>query len=444
MIKLGNNNIGKMYLGSNSIGKAYLGSNLVFQKGGSPTPTPPQPQPILPAGFTELAYVATNSNAYIDTGVAGATDLEITTKFYVGSYIQYASVYGNYIDENYNYNRAILGSETSLYVGGGLNKSQSVSGFSLSAVHTLVVNSTTAVLDGVSTSVTAATGNANTKNICLGNRAADNPAERNIGLRIYSFEIKKDGTTVLNLVPAMRDSDDAVGFYDLVSESFVKSLTGTEFTAGPANNYAPVEYIATDGDAYINTGLVATPPKSSEIKVMAKTDSNYGLLCGWTNASGGDAKNFALAKVYSGKKVGLTHYYNYAAGDGIPSIEYSIDNQTPFIVKTDIKKGTQHISVKQENSDSWTTVSKSDNNTVNSTYQLVIFNTYQGGSYSLPAPSGTRLYYCKIYSDNTYGGLVFDGVPCYYNGVYGLWDKVSGTFKGNAAASGAFSGPSNS
>ena len=35
MIKLGTNNIGKVYLGSNSIGKAYLGTNLVFQKGGT-------------------------------------------------------------------------------------------------------------------------------------------------------------------------------------------------------------------------------------------------------------------------------------------------------------------------------------------------------------------------------------------------------------------------
>jgi len=38
MIKLGNDNIGKIYLGSNSIGKAYLGSNLVFQKGASAPP----------------------------------------------------------------------------------------------------------------------------------------------------------------------------------------------------------------------------------------------------------------------------------------------------------------------------------------------------------------------------------------------------------------------
>ena len=113
------------------------------------------------------------------------------------------------------------------------------------------------------------------------------------------------------------------------------------------------------------------------------------------------------------------------------------------VIKNDIKKGTQHVNIKQENSDSWTTVTKSNNNTVSSTYQFCILGAYRNGGYEDFAPDGTRLYYCKIYSDNTYGGLVFDGVPCYYNGQYGLWDKVSGTFKANSG-SGTFSGPSNS
>ena len=54
----------------------------------------------------------------------------------------------------------------------------------------------------------------------------------------------------------------------------------------------------------------------------------------------------------------------------------------------------------------------------------------------------SRLYYCKIYSDDSYTTLVFDGVPCYYNGEYGLWDRVSDSFKGNINSSGAFTGPS--
>lgn len=58
MIKLGNNNIGKIYLGSNAIGKAYLGSNLVYQS-GSPTPTP-QPEFHSRLRFDGTAYIQTD------------------------------------------------------------------------------------------------------------------------------------------------------------------------------------------------------------------------------------------------------------------------------------------------------------------------------------------------------------------------------------------------
>ena len=60
MIKLGNNNIGKIYLGSNAIGKAYLGSNLVYQSG---SPTPPGPV-IEPVFYDRLVFDGT---AYIET-----------------------------------------------------------------------------------------------------------------------------------------------------------------------------------------------------------------------------------------------------------------------------------------------------------------------------------------------------------------------------------------
>lgn len=99
--------------------------------------------------------------------------------------------------------------------------------------------------------------------------------------------------------------------------------------------------------------------------------------------------------------------------------------------------------VKQENSDSWLTVSKTGNNNVSSSYNLRIFCAYRSNKNDLFAPSGTRLYYCKIWSDETYTTLARDFVPCLYQGEYGLWDKVSDAFFGNSG-SGDFSGPSNS
>ena len=236
MIKLGNNNIGKVYLGSNVIGTAYYGSNLVYRSGG--TPTPPEPPTRLPDGFTELAYVATDSQAWVSTGVAGATDLEIITRFCVGSYVQYGAIYGNYIDESYKNSRCILYSQTQLLCAGGNNQSTTVSNFSLNRVHTVSVKSNEIYLEGNRTAITSDSKTTNTTTICLGNRSTTNTANRDLGLRIFSFIIKKSGTIILNYVPCSRDYDSAVGFYDLAADTFVKSLTGTEFVAGPVAVYS--------------------------------------------------------------------------------------------------------------------------------------------------------------------------------------------------------------
>lgn len=238
MSYLGSTKIGKMYLGSTEIVKAYLGTNLVFQKGGSPTPPTPSGQR-LPDGYTELAYVLTHSTAWIDTGVAGAADLEIAVRFSVGTYVQYGSIYGNYTDESHKVNRAIIGTTSSLLVGGGNSRNTKVNAFYFNRVHTLVVTSTNAYLESVQTAITASSDTASTTNICLGSNRVDTPnTSRDINLCLYAFSIKKAGVLILNYVPCTRDSDSKPGFYDLVADSFVPSSSSVDFTAGPVAEYS--------------------------------------------------------------------------------------------------------------------------------------------------------------------------------------------------------------
>lgn len=60
MLKLGTNNIGKIYLGTTEISKAYLGSSLVFD-GGSTPPTPTYD--------AQVEYLGASGTQYIDTGI---------------------------------------------------------------------------------------------------------------------------------------------------------------------------------------------------------------------------------------------------------------------------------------------------------------------------------------------------------------------------------------
>ena len=59
---------------------------------------------------------------------------------------------------------------------------------------------------------------------------------------------------------------------------------------------------------------------------------------------------------------------------------------------------------------------------------------------SFPASANPQNYYTqtRYYGFKIYDGdnLVFDGIPVVANGLAGLYDSISGTFKGNAAATG--------
>ena len=63
------------------------------------------------------------------------------------------------------------------------------------------------------------------------------------------------------LVPAQRKSDDKVGLYDLINETFYPSITGVEFVAGnviPTPTYVNNLYTANDeGKVVVDETLVS-------------------------------------------------------------------------------------------------------------------------------------------------------------------------------------------
>ena len=203
--------------------------------------------------------------------------------------------------------------------------------------------------------------------------------------------------------------------------------------------YTPVEYIQTDGNAYINTGIYGNDGRSVELKFLP-TQATYHVVIGAGNSEGSGM--FIMLFISGSGLAGFAHYYGYTTG--APSVVNSITNETPFVAKSAMKKGSQSISVKQDGESSFTTLSKTQNTGISTNKQMYLFATNVNDTAQAKCLNGERIYYCKIYSDSNYTNLAFDGIPCVYNGEYGLWDNVSDSFFGNAAASGAFSGPSNS
>lgn len=71
--------------------------------------------------------------------------------------------------------------------------------------------------------------------------------------RIYSVEIMRNSIIQKIFVPAKQLSDNAIGMYEVLSKSFIPSMTATAFTAGPN---APITGTIYDSSGYANNGTI--------------------------------------------------------------------------------------------------------------------------------------------------------------------------------------------
>ena len=202
--------------------------------------------------------------------------------------------------------------------------------------------------------------------------------------------------------------------------------------------YTPVDYIATDGVAYIDTGINGNDPRSVELKYMI---SSLAGQCPIGVGKGTEDTSLYYLLYITGSAIcGFGHRYFYT-GSGIQA---SVN--VPFEAKCAMKQSSQVLQVKNQGESSFTSFSKSQSTSITTNKSIFLFSAHNPTTDAPQevVPSGSRMYYCRIYTTNTYTNLVFDGVPCLYNGEYGMWDRVSDSFFGNANSTGAFSGPSNS
>lgn len=185
--------------------------------------------------YTQLDYIQSNSTACIDTGIAGQSGLEIECEFSYNKFINYGIIWSNHVDADHNSIRCIL-ADTS---GNIIVNNNAISGTggnttvacSMGYFHTVIVGTSTVNVDGTSTNLNTAQGTENTENIALFDYAYGQ-SFRDIELRVRRFIIRKNGTELVNFTPCRRNSDNAVGMYDSVSDTFFGS--GREdFIAGP-------------------------------------------------------------------------------------------------------------------------------------------------------------------------------------------------------------------
>lgn len=85
------------------------------------------------------------------------------------------------------------------------------------------------ILDGVTYSYTSSTGNATNKPLYL----LGYPSNKCFPCRLAELEVYEFGQMIADFVPAMRDADGVVGFYDVVRKMFcTPSVDGVQLLCG--------------------------------------------------------------------------------------------------------------------------------------------------------------------------------------------------------------------
>lgn len=201
--------------------------------------------------------------------------------------------------------------------------------------------------------------------------------------------------------------------------------------------YTPVDYIETDGVAYINTGIKGNAPMSAKVSITPVAPASGNIYIFGCRKDSGNTR-FVFLTLNADKNAG----YGYASSNVVNalSIADSFNNQTPVIIQTSLKAGSQRFYAKQAGESSYASMTSSTAGTITTDTNIWLFRYNYTGTPG-NGQSGIKCQWCKIYSDDTFTNLVWDAVPCYYNGEYGMWDNVSNSFFGNAAGSGAFTGP---
>lgn len=213
--------ISRQLFGNNGTGNFILGSDIVSDKPYD----------------SEIEYLASDSSAYINTGVSGANNnLIISGEFIYDTHVNYGAIYGNYVSDSNNGTRLIL-SETSGNIIKNLNTictttGNTTAGCTINTKHSFISDYDSISIDGVTTTTTnKTTGTANSNQICMFNRNLTSPTIRDIGLKIYNFKIKRNNFVLRDFIPVRIGQ---IGYmYDKITEQLFPSVGSGNFILGP-------------------------------------------------------------------------------------------------------------------------------------------------------------------------------------------------------------------
>lgn len=179
---------------------------------------------------------------------------------------------------------------------------------------------------------------------------------------------------------------------------------------------ASIEYIQTDGTAYINTGIApADITPIMEVRMYLPTTSTNRYPIG---SDGSGNTRFSVGRLTSNR-------IEFRIG-GYKNVGSKTANW--YVIKLDGSTGEAYLNSTLQ----WTSTTSP---LVLSTYPIYIFNRTLSTGEAGAILSGVRVSYYKLWDGDE---LLQDMIPVRVGQVGYLYDRVSGNFFGNVAGSGAF------
>lgn len=241
--------------------------------------------------------------------------------------------------------------------------------------------------------------------------------ERYCNAKVYGAVIKKSGVEVARFVPCYVKATGEIGLYDTVRNQFFANVGTGAFTKGDndtlPSEYQRVQYIQSDGNQYIDTGV--------------RADSNTAMTVDYQFT---DATKL-VQKVVSGVLGTTNARFSFGTRDTTSNYYFGHGNAFTYPgINADTNRHVAHMDLKTKeySFDDVTGSLSSFSMTTSGTLALFAVHNQSENGYGYYA---TCRIYEAVFKNN--GVNIAHFVPCYLKttGEVGLYDVVRGAFYKN-------------
>ena len=300
----------------NEIGLYDLVNNVFYTNAGTGTftygstvtrPSPDYSMPIhvikgnntikvsnLPDGYTEVEYIESTGTQYIDTGRYPSDIEDIECKIEISST---GAIYGAWKGTNTS-RRHLYRTSTAINIGYGTTGNATITsdftGVLNIKAHFENKNQRLIINDLGNVSFTDSPTNPKLNAYLFGRNYSGGDSDK-VSMKLYYWKIYDNGTLVRDYIPCIKNSNNEVGLYDLVNNTFYTNAGTGEFIAGNTieRNYdinlksknlldenllEPGSIYEGNGNNNNDSGVLNTRVRTKDF-IPAKSNTSYILSC---------------------------------------------------------------------------------------------------------------------------------------------------------------------